>query len=98
MYTDAEKSGALEARHRGRALSGRELRACREAGLELGNPQPVADRAWDEGSRLVLARLLRRGWSRAAIAEFLRRPEASVAAEAAALARGRVPTGGAAAR
>jgi len=85
VYTDADKSRALEARHRGRHLSGRELRACREAGLELGNHLPVEDREWDDASRIVLARLLRRGWSSAAIAEFVRRSEMSVAEESARL-------------
>lgn len=83
MFSDMEKSIALAARHRGRRLSNPQLRACREAGLELGNHIPVEDRDWDDASRLVLARLLRRGWCAAAIAEFLRRSEASVREEIA---------------
>lgn len=79
--SDAEKSKALEAVAAQQRLTQEQIQALTAVGVTAAEHRQHSERPWRSDDDAMVQRLLRvRGWSPAAIAAFLHRPEAQVRA------------------
>jgi len=77
--SEAEKSQALEAVAAQQRLTKEHVQALTAVGVSVAEHREQGERPWSRDDDAIVRRLARvRGWSPAAIATFLHRPEAQV--------------------